>query len=146
MKKSDLIESIVYLGAAAIALLLCLFTETKAEGTFRWIAGYGFVFGALRFRRWHYWHKPENRERGQEYAEIEQMEQHDELKEKIRDKSGRSAYMFGLYFVSISAFVLGILDQLEIIRARGIILYLGLYLIVQIAAESLIFKHHMKKY
>ena len=97
--------------------------------------------------RYFYWNKPGNKERYAERMENEKIEQHDELKIKLRDKSGRYAYIFGLVAVSISIVAFSILGQLEIIdNSRMIIFYLGGYLIFQYIIGVVIFNHLLKKY
>lgn len=75
------------------------------------------------------------------------IELHDELKSKLRDKSGRYAYAIGLMTVSISIIIFSILGQLEIIdNSRLMVLYLGGYLLFQIVIGIVIFKQLLKKY
>lgn len=127
-------------------LLAALLFETKLENLLCGFTGVFLVVGVLTIRKYLYWSSPENRERYQEILENEKIEMHDELKEKIRDKSGRYAYIFGLYIGGISIIVFEILRQLEIMDSRMIVLYLGGYLVVQLIAEKIIFHHFMKKY
>ena len=82
-----------------------------------------------------------------QYVENEKIELHDELKSKLRDKSGRHAYAIGLMTVSISIIIFYILGQLEIIdNSRLMVLYLGGYLLFQIVIGIVIFKQLLKKY
>ena len=77
----------------------------------------------------------------------ERIELHDELKEKIRDKSGRYSYIFGLIAISISIVIFSVLGALEIIdNSRIIVLYLGGYFLFQIVIGIVIFNHLLKKY
>ena len=79
--------------------------------------------------------------------ENERIEQHDELKTKIRDKAGRYTYSLGLMVVSFSILVFGVLGTLGIVEStRMIILYLGGYLLFQVIAGIVIFNKLMKKY
>lgn len=58
---------------------------------------------------------------------------HDELQVKLRDKSGRITFLFGLLIGSISIFIFSILNALDIVISnRLFIIYLGLYFILQI--------------
>ena len=75
------------------------------------------------------------------------IEQHDELKTKIRDRAGRYTYSLGLLVVCFSILVFGILGALEVIdNARMIVLYLSGYLLFQVIAGIVIFNKLMKKY
>lgn len=110
-------------------------------------AGANIGPGLLIICKYFYWSSPKNRERYQERLENEKIEQHDELKEKIRDKSGRYAYVLGLFVISISMVVFSVLGTLEIIdNSRMMVLYLGGYLVFQIVAGIVIFNRIIKKY
>lgn len=77
----------------------------------------------------------------------EKIEMHDELKVKLKDKSGRYAYILGLIVICISIMAFSILGRLEIIdNARMIVWYLGVYLMFQIVAGIAIFNYLLKKY
>ena len=79
--------------------------------------------------------------------ENDRIEQHDELKTKIRDRAGRYAYGIGLAVICFSILVFSILGALEVIdNARMIILYLSGYLMFQIITGIIIFNKLMKKY
>ena len=79
--------------------------------------------------------------------ENEQIELHDELKTKLRDRSGRYSYMIGIITVSASIVLFSILGKLGIISdPRTIILYLTAYLIFQIGIGIVLFRRLLKKY
>ena len=79
--------------------------------------------------------------------ENERIERHDELKEKIRDKSGRYTYALGLLITSAAIVVFTILGEIELVEGyRMIVLYLFGYLVVQIVAGIAIFNYLLKKY
>ena len=135
MKKSNLIVGILYLIAGIACLLAALFTESKLNSLLFGFSGAGIGPGLLMICKYFYWTSPKNRGRYQERLENERIELHDELKEKVRDKSGRYAYVLGLFVISISMVVFSVLGALEIIdHSRMIVLYLGGYMIFQIVA------------
>lgn len=147
MKKSNLVIGILYIFVGIICLTIALFTESKLDGLFFGIAGAGIVSGVAMVFRYLYWSLPKNKEQYQQRLENENIEQHDELKEKIRDKSGRYAYVLGLITISISMLVFSALGSLKIINnSIVIILYLGGYSLFQIIAGISIFNHLLKKY
>jgi positive regulator of sigma E activity len=79
--------------------------------------------------------------------ENENIELHDERKEKFRDKSGRYAYLLGLVVISFSIVLFSVLGSLEIItNSKLIILYLGGYLVFQYIAGVVIFRHFNNRY
>lgn len=146
MKKSNLIAGILYTLAGVICLLTALCTESRLNGLLFGFAGAGLGPGILMISQYFYWSSPKHQEQYQERLENERIEQHDELKMQLRDKSGRYTYVLGLLTVSISMLIFSVLDSLEIMDARIILIYLGGYLLFQIAAGIAIFNRLLKKY
>lgn len=147
MKKSNFVVGILYILAGLVCLFLALSFESKIEGILWGVAGAGIGPGLAMIYKYFYWSSPKNKARYQEKLEIEKIEMHDELKTKIRDKSGRYAYTLGLLVISISILVFGVLEALGIIvEAKIIILFLFGYLVFQIIAGIVIFNRILKKY
>ncbi|WP_077613097.1 hypothetical protein [Clostridium sp. Marseille-P2415] len=147
MKKSNLITGIMFALVGTVLLLIALLTYSKLDGLLFGFAGAGIGPGIVMICKYFYWSTPKNKERYQERITDEKIEQHDELKVKLRDKSGRYSYVLGLIAISISMVVFSIMGALEItINSRMIILYLGGYLVFQIVAGIAIFNHLLKKY
>ena len=147
MKKSNLITGIVYLLAGIVFLGTALLTDTKLDGLFFGFAGAGIIPGIMMIFKYCYWSSPKNKERYAEKLENEKIELHDELKEKLRDKSGRYAYTAGLFVIAVSMMLFAVLNSLEIVQTGNIIvLVLGGYLVFQIVIGIVIFNHLMKKY
>ena len=140
MKKRNLITGIIYLAVGVICLLLTVFLETKLESMLIFLSAFGIIGGIRLLNDWRYWNKPENRERCREYAELEQMEQHDEMKTMLRDKAGRCAHTVSMYACVGVTVLLTVLDKLEIVDAEAIILVLAAYLCLQIAAEAIAYR------
>ena len=129
MKKSNLITGILYVLFGVVCLIVALLIETKLEGILWGFAGAGIFPGIMMICKYFYWSSPKNKERYEERLENERIEQHDELKTKIRDRAGRYAYGIGLVVICFSILVFSILGALEVIdNARMIILYLSGYL------------------
>ncbi len=147
MKKSNLLEGILFVLGGTILLYIALFTDSVLDSLLVGLAAGGICSGAVMTCKYFYWNTPENRARYQEKIANENIELHDELKTKLRDRSGRYAYAIGLMIVSVSIFIFSILGQLEMIdNARLIILYLSAYLLFQIIIGMIIFKQMLKKY
>lgn len=147
MKKSNLITGILYVLFGVACLIVALLIETKLEGILWGFAGAGIFPGIMMICKYFYWSSPENKERYEERLENERIEQHDELKTKIRDRAGRYAYGIGLVVICFSILVFSFLGALEVIdNARMIILYLSGYLMFQIITGIIIFNKLMKKY
>ena len=82
-----------------------------------------------------YWSSPQNIERYKEKQEQKEIEVHDELNEKLRDKSGRIAYLIGLSVICASVVVFAILGKMGVITDyKVIVLYLYGLMVFQIAA------------
>lgn len=147
MKKHNLAVGVVYLLAGLAVLGLALLTETKLESLLFGFAGAGIVPGAIMICKYIYWSSPERRARYAEKLEAEEIELHDERKEKLRDKSGRYAYLLGLFVVSVSIVAVAVLEKLEVLaEGRVLLLYLAGYLLLQIAAGIAIYRGLAKKY
>lgn len=147
MKKSNLLEGIMFILGGTILLCVALLTDSVLDSLLIALAVGAICSGIVMTCRYFYWIAPKNRERYQEKIANEKIELHDELKTKLRDRSGRYAYAIGLMTVSVSMIIFSILGELEIIdNSRLIVLYLGGYLVFQIAIGIIIFKQLLKKY
>lgn len=147
MKKSYLIENIVFLAVGVILLAAALLTDTVLDSLLVGFASGALCAGIANIGRYFYWKAPRNAERYQERLEAERIEMHDELKVKLRDRSGRYAYALGLGVICVSIVIFSILGKMELIgNSRLIVLYLGGYLVFQIAVGNVIYRHMLKKY
>lgn len=130
-----------------LLLVVAILTDSRLDSLLFGFGGAGIGSGAMMIYKYFYWSKPENRERYAEKISNERIELHDELQEKIRDKSGRYSYIFGLIAISISIVIFSVLGASEIIdNSRIIVLYLGGYFLFQIIIGIVIFNHLLKKY
>lgn len=147
MKKSYLVESMAFLFGGLVLLGVALLTESVLDSLLFGFASGAMCVGIVDICRYFYWKAPANAERYQERLTRERIELHDELKVKLRDKSGRYAYVLGLAVICISIVVFSVLGQLEIVgNSRMIVLYLGGYLVFQGVIWSVIYHHLIKKY
>lgn len=138
-EKSNLITGILYVLFGVVCLIVALLIETKLEGILWGFAGAGIFPGIMMICKYFYWSSPKNKEQYEERLENDRIEQHDELKTKIRDRAGRYAYGIGLVVICFSILVFSILGALEVIdNARMIILYLSGYLMFQIITGIII--------
>lgn len=147
MKKSNLINGIVYALAGAACFGAALITESKLDGLLWGFAGAGMLPGLVMIFKYFYWSSPENKQRYQDRLDNEKIEMHDELNEKLRDRSGRYTYILGLLVLSISMVVFSVLGSLKIFSgAREIVLFSGGFLLFQIVSGILIFNCLRRKY
>ena len=121
MKKSNLITGILYVLFGVVCLIVALLIETKLEGILWGFAGAGIFPGIMMICKYFYWSSPKNKEQYEERLENDRIEQHDELKTKIRDRAGRYAYGIGLVVICFSILVFSFLGALEVIDNARII-------------------------
>lgn len=146
MKKTQLISGIIYTLLGLALLLAAIFTNTEI-GMLYGLGGALTGPGLVMMGKYFYWSRPKNRQRYEERLENERIEMNDELKQKLRDRSGRYAYVLGIVTVSLSIFIIGILEDLGLIGdSRPMVLYLAAYLIFQVVAGIVIFNRLLKKY
>ena len=147
MKKGILIEGILFVFGGVVLLCIELLTDSVLDSLLIGFAAGGICSCIVTISKYFYWNTPKNKVRYQEKIANEKIELHDELKSKLRYKSGRYSYTIGIMTVSASIVIFSILGQLEIIdNARMIVLYLGGYLVFQIIIGIVIFRHLLKKY
>ncbi|MCR5087970.1 MAG: hypothetical protein K6C08_00480, partial [Oscillospiraceae bacterium] len=85
--------------------------------------------------------------RYREMQEQEEISLHDELNEKLRDKSGRISYQIGLLTICISELVFSFLGKAGVITDHKIIvLYLFALFVFQIVLGSVVYCQLRKKY
>ena len=147
MKKSYLNRGIICVLAGLCFLLAAVFTESVFDGLLWGVAGGALGPGIGWIIQHFYWSHPKNRERYQEIQEQEYINRHDELNEKLRDKSGRIAYLTGLYIICISEVAFSILGKMGVITDHKIIvLYLFGLFVVQIVIGNVVYHQLRKKY
>ena len=147
MKKSNLITGIAFVIVGCVLLVIALLTETRLDGVLFGMGGSCIGPGLMMICKYFYWSSDRNKERYKEKLELEFIEQHDELKERIRDKAGRYAFWLSVLVTSGALWIFSILGVLGVIEnQRVFILYLSIYLVFQIVAFIAIFNRIMKKY
>ena len=151
MKKSNLLAGSLYTLVGVVFLISAIYitihTDSKLGGIFFGLASAGIAIGIGTICQYFYWSSPKNRERYREKQTEIEIEQRDELKKKLRDKSGRYAYVLGIYTICISMLVFSILGALDIVKESVlIVVFLSGYLWFQIVIGIVIFNHLLKKY
>lgn len=147
MKKSYLTVSIAFLAAGAVLLCVALLTDSVLDSLLFGFASSMTAVGVANICRYFYWSAPKNAERYGEKLAKEKIEIQDELKSKLRDRAGRYTYLLGLVTICVSIMVFSILGKLEAVGgSRILVLYLGGYLVFQIAAWNVIYRRLLRKY
>lgn len=146
MKKSNLWTGLAYAAVGVGFLLLA------ALGVWDSSLAYGLGGGALgggivMVWKYVYWSAPKRAGEYQERMEDESIQIHDELLERLRDRSGRYAYLLGLGVLCVSILVFGVLEELGAVEnVRLLVLYLFAYLVFQWVVGIVIFWRLKKRY
>ena len=114
------------------------------SGVFYGLTGALGVGGIVSIAQYFYWKR--HNEKYEEKLEIERIEQQDELKQKLRDKSGRYAYFIGMSITALSIMAYSLLGVLNIMDTEYIVTYLSIYLISQLFIGIIVFHHLLRKY
>ncbi len=123
MDKSYLNRGIICVLVGICFILAAVFTESALDGLLWGLAGGALGPGIGMIIMHFYWSSPQN------------IEVHDELNEKLRDKSGRIAYLIGLSVICVSVVVFAILGKMGVITDyKIVVLYLYGLMVFQIAA------------
>ena len=147
MKKSYLSRGIVCVIVGICFLLAAVFTESAIDGLLWGLAGGALGPGIGMIIKYFYWSAPKNQERYREIQEQEYINSHDELNEKLRDKSGRIAYNIGLFTICISEVVFSILGKTGVITDHKIIVFylFGLFVFL-IVIGNVVYYQLRKRY
>ncbi len=147
MSKRSLIDGIGCIAIAVIAFLLSLHPEVQTTARLTGMASTYIVFGGMTVIRYFYYHSPKNREFYKEWLEYEEIGQRDERTLRLLEKSRGYTYQFGQELLVAAILGSVILEAFGIIeKSDTVVGILGGFLIVQIIAELVIFRHLSKKY
>lgn len=145
MKRSNIIYGLTCIILSGISLYIAIiFDANKMSGVFYGLTGALGVGGIVSIAQYFYWKR--HNEKYEEKLEIERIEQQDELKQKLRDKSGRYAYLFGMFITALSIMAYSLLGVLDIMDTEYIVIYLSIYLISQLFIGKIVFNHLLRKY
>lgn len=145
MKRSNIIYGLTCIILSGISLYIAIiFDANKMSGVFCGLTGALGVGGIVSIAQYFYWKR--HNEKYEEKLEIERIEQQDELKQKLRDKSGRYAYLIGMSITALSIMAYSLLGVLNIMDTEYIVTYLSIYLISQLFIGIIVFHHLLRKY
>ena len=147
MKKRYLSKGLVLVLVGICFILTSIFTESTFDSLLWGLAGGALGPGLVMIIKYLYYSMPKNVEYYREIDEQEDINLHDELNLKLRDKSGRIAYIIGLYIICISEVIFSILGKMGIINDhKVIVLYLFGLLVVQIVIGKVVYRLLREKY
>lgn len=146
MKKSNLWAGLIFT-ALGIFLLWMVFAGTWDSSLICGLGGGALGSGLVTVGKYVYWTSPEREGAYQKRLEEEQIQLHDELLEKLRDRAGRITYVLGLAVLSLGILVLGVLQELSILgNIRLTVICLGGYLLFQLVMGVVVFRMLKKRY
>lgn len=147
MKKNNLYIGILY---TVIGLLLVLLNGRLYSSLQGILFGFGFsmtIAGIVLSLKYFYWNRPSKIKEYHEKQKLQQIDMHDEFKNKLRNLSIRYTYIVELIILAFSIIIFSILGQLDIINnARIIVLYLGALLLIQLILSYFIYNYLLNKY
>ncbi|MEG0240335.1 hypothetical protein [Anaerorhabdus sp.] len=147
MKKSILFTGVVYTLVGCVFLFCGIVLNTKINSILWGLAGAGIGPGVFLICKYLYWSQPKNTAKYVDKMENEEIEQHDERKEMLRNKTGRVMAFVNLAMTSLALIVFSILNEMEvIIYAKPMVIACAIYFNVQICLQIVIFKALEKKY
>lgn len=145
--KNNLLVGILYEIAGLACLMAALCTETKLDGFLFGMAGAGIGGGAAMLIKRFYWGAPGRIQRYSQMLDQEDIELRDELKRKLRDQSGRAAYLAGIGVICVTMVVLSAMSAwVKTLSVQAVILYLAAFLIFQFGIGLWFFRKMLKKY
>ncbi|MDD2980875.1 MAG: hypothetical protein PHN80_13030 [Hespellia sp.] len=142
MKKNELLMGYLFAFGGLILVLTGLWANAILS-SFLIASGVGaFGSGTVLVCKYYYWNLPKNRKRYEEKIIEEDIEIHDELQIKLRDKSGRYTTILGNFTICISIVIFSVLGKCGIVdNSRIIVMFLSGYLLFQLASYNLILKY-----
>lgn len=147
MKKSNLLVGLLYILLGLTCLVLVSFCDSRLNDLLFGFSGAGIIPGFVMVGNYFYWTSPKNKDKYAQRIDNQNIELQDERKEKLRDKSGRYAYLFGLVVISLSIIIISILGHLELIaNYRFMVIYLFFYFIFQYVIGVILFYYLSNKY
>ncbi len=141
----------IYIAVGILILGIHYYMSDKISDMLRgMLVGLGFtlsIAGILMIIRTLYYKQPKNADKYVDMLEMEEIDIQDELKEKVRDKTGRMFYRVNIVITIIVTITNVILDNFGIaINNVTLSICLSVYLAFQLIFGSVYYKRLLKKY
>ncbi len=146
MKKNSLFIGLVYLVLGAVCLSFALRTENSLGSLLFGFSGAGLVGGLSLIWKYFYWSSPKRKAAYGARLEEEQINLKDELKESLRNRSGRIAYIITLLIITLSIIIFSVIGSLGILDTKLLVLYLSILWIFMYGIGIIVYRILMKKY
>ena len=146
MKKNNLYIGLIYMVIGATCLVFALNIESSLGSILFGFAGAGLIGGLSLIWKYYYWASPKRKEIYEAKLEEEQINLKDELKESLRNRSGRIAYIITFLVISLSIVTFSIIGSLGFLNTKLLVLYLSILWIFMYVVGIIAFRILMKKY
>jgi hypothetical protein len=146
MKKSNLYVALVYLLVGAGCFIALSLTDTMFGSLLAGLGGAGIGGGLVMIAKYTYWSNPRKKDAYEEKLAEEEINLQDERNVKLRDKSGRYAYIITMLFLVISMMAIPIVDKFIVINTIFMLIYVGGLLAGMYIIGILIYQNLNKKY
>ncbi len=146
MKKNNLYMGLLYMALGAVCLVFALNTENAFASLLFAFSGSGLIGGLTSVWKYFYWSAPKRKHAYEERLEEEQINLKDELKESLRNRSGRIAYIITLLVIGLSIIVFSAFGSLGALDTKLLVLYLSILWIFMYAIGIIVYRVLMKKY
>jgi len=138
---SGIMKIIIALGCLYLAISI---GDHPLVGVIYGLAGAIGAGGIFATFRYFYWSK--HRVEYEVKLEEERIEQQDELKQMLRNEAGKYTYWIGLLIIAVSIFIYSILELLDKMNAKPIVIFLSLYFISQVIIGIVVYNYLLKRY
>lgn len=146
MKKNNLYIGLLYIVFGAVCLWFALSTENAIGSLLFGFSGAGLAGGLILIYHYFYWSSPKRKEIYEAKLEKEKINMKDELKESLRNRSGRIAYNITFLVVAISIIIFSIIGSLGYLETKLLVLYLSILWIFMYVTGIVVFRILLKKY
>ena len=130
----------------AACLWFALNTENSIGSMLFGFSGAGLIGGLSLIWKYFYWSSPKRKEIYEARLEEGKINLKDELKESLRNRSGRIAYIITFLVITISIVVFSVIGSLGFLETKLLVLYLSILWIFMYATGIVVFRILLKKY
>lgn len=148
MKKSTLLCGIVALLVGIAALMAAINqTDNNIAGILFGLTGCGLGLGIGSIVNFIYWSSEKNKKRYAEILENKNIEVHDELNQRIRDKAGRITDTIGFAIILTIILTLTLFEALGFMTSGYVtVVILSFYLLLRLIIYVVVFNSVRKEY
>ncbi|MGI6451125.1 MAG: hypothetical protein GX248_07595 [Peptococcaceae bacterium] len=146
MKKNNLYIGLLYMVFGIVCLWFALKNDNSLSSLLFGFSGAGLIGGLSLIFKYFYWSSSKRKHVYEARLEEEQINLRDELKESLRNLSGRIAYIIILLVITLSIVVFSIIGLLGIMETKLFVIYLGILWIFMYVVGVFVYRILLKKY